>query len=218
MLAWLPAASIGALVGALVVAAVPETQQLTFPSLPAKLQPLVQSQQKKALQSSNEPIWLVQKIPAAFGKALWILAGPQPRFCRSSGCAIHVYLADAGRFRLVGETRGRLADVDESGATLDLRFAEEEAPGQERWHSLTWKGDRYEVAPPLVRFRDPITREWVSADELDRAARDSMKEGHFAAATGRWTLLCHAGCNKEQKELLDTSQVRAGLAPAPRAP
>jgi hypothetical protein len=156
-------------VAALVCAAVPESQQLTFPSLPVKLQPLLQAQQKKASQSSAEPIWLAQKIPAGKDQALWILTGPQPRFCRPSGCAVHVYLAHEGRFRLVGETRGWLSDVGDTGATLDLRFAEDEAPGQQRWHSLTWKVDRYEVAPAQVRFLDPITHEWISAEELDSA-------------------------------------------------
>ena len=214
MLAWLPVA----LIGALVSAAVPESEQLTFPSLPVKLQPLLQAQQKKALQASAEPIWLVQKIEAAYGKSLWILAGPEPRFCRPSGCSIHVYLADGAHFRLVGETRGRLIEVDESGMSLDLRFAEEEAPGQERWHSLTWKADRYQVAAPQVRFRDPITREWISADELDRAARESLAQGHFAAASGRWALLCHASCNKEQRDLFKTAEGNAGLAPVPHSP
>jgi len=218
MIAWLAPALVGALVGSASGAAVPESQQLTFPSLPAKLQPLLQSQQKKALQASAEPIWLVQKIEAAGGKVLWILAGPQPRFCRPTGCAVHVYLADRGRFRLVGESRGRLNLVDDSGASIDLRFAEEEAPGQERWHSLAWKNDRYEAAAPLVRFRDPITREWISAEELERAAKESTAQGHFAAASGRWTLLCHAGCSKEQKEALKEVESKAGLGAAPSSP
>jgi large subunit ribosomal protein L25 len=62
---------------------------------------------------------------------------------------------------------------------------------------------------------DPITHEWISADELDRAAKESVAQGHFAAASGRWTLLCHAGCSKEQKESLKSAQSKAGLAPRP---
>jgi hypothetical protein len=196
---------------ALVLAAVPESRQLTFPSLPAKLQPLLLAQQKKALQAGAEPLWLVQQVDAGEGQALWVLGGPQPRFCRASGCSVRVYLARGGRFRLVGETRGRLVAVDETVAPPSLQFAEDQAPGQERWRSLLWKGDRYQATPPQERFVDPLTHQAVTAEDLDQAARDEASQGHFAAVAGRLSLLCRAGCTSDQKARLKDAQMKAGL-------
>ena len=140
-------------------------------------------------------------------RALWLVTLP----CHKEGvaCPTRLFLADAKGYREVGKASGDLVDADpEDGVPRELWF---HTRGSSKETVLELAEGKYSAHQAPRRYRDPLTRERIDADELRSRGMTDLKEGHFAAAAGRYSLLCEDPCPVLDVETLATALLQARL-------
>jgi hypothetical protein len=158
----------------------------------------------KAL-GAHEGVYRVRQFHEP-GRSLWVVTLP----CPSGGpCRAELFL-DAGKgFREVGRATGELVDADpESGIPEELSF---HVPASSKETQLRWSEGKYASQQVARWFRDPLTRDRIGADELRARGLLDLQSGRFAAAGGRYALLCQDPCAVLDVETLATALLEARL-------
>ena len=207
-----------ALALALALRALPPAEQYTFESFPRGLQPLLKQRQEREQRHLDAgplpaPLWLVWRLPAGKGATAWALG----EGCEDEGrCRWTLFFVQRGReFHEAGTFKGAPEDAVSGEASppewVLARHAATDAI--ERTH-LAYRNGAYHAGKAEERFEDPLTHGLVSREELDRTADDDFVAGRYAAAAGRWSMLCRAGCTPDRHAKEGRSALRANLPAA----
>jgi hypothetical protein len=188
-----------ALAAAVLLIALPESEQYARASLPVALAELLGAK-------PDDGVYGVRRFRDP-GRALWVIA---PR-CPEKSCSQLLFLEDGKGVHPVGHASGELVDADpEAGLPTELSF---HVRGSGTETLLQWRNGRYEGKEVPRWFRDPLTRERVDAAELRARGLLDLKEGRFTAAAGRYALLCQDPCAVLEVETLAAALLKARLFP-----
>jgi hypothetical protein len=209
---------LAALALALALRALPPAEQYTFESFPLALQSHLRKRQ--ALEERHldagplpAPLWLVWRLPAGKGATAWALG----EGCEDeSTCRWTLLFVQRGRdFHEAGKFKGAPEDaLAGEGTPPDWVLIRRDPKGALERSHLLYKGGAYQAGKPEERFEDPLTRSQVSREELDHTADDDFLAGRYAAAAGRWSVLCRASCTADQHAKEGRAALRANLPAA----